>query len=125
MSNHRTVLVVDDDEDIRALICAVLTRAGYRCESVEGGLSALAAALDDRPALYVLDVRMPDMHGHDVCRRIKSDERLSAPVLMVSAEAAERDVVAGFAAGCDDFMPKPFRSRDLLVRLNQLMPTAA
>jgi DNA-binding response OmpR family regulator len=125
--NHhrRTVLVVDDDDDIRALICAVLTRAGYRCLSVDGGIPALAAALDDPPALYVLDVRMPDMHGHEVCRRIKADARLCAPVLMVSAEAADRDIAAGFAAGCDDFMPKPFRSRDLLARLDQLMLVAA
>jgi len=122
---HRTVLVVDDDDDIRALICAVLTRAGYRCVSVPGGIPALAAARDESPAMYVLDVRMPDMHGHEVCRRIKADDRLSAPVLMVSAEAADSDVAAGFAAGCDAFMPKPFRSRELLDRLDQLTPVAA
>lgn len=125
MNHHRTVLVVDDDDDIRALICAVLTRAGYRCVSVAGGIPALEAARDEQPALYVLDVRMPDLHGHEVCRRLKADERVCAPVLMVSAEAAENDIATGFAAGCDDFMPKPFRARDLLARIDQLMLVAA
>jgi DNA-binding response OmpR family regulator len=125
VNHHRTVLVVDDDDDIRALICAVLTRAGYRCTAVNGGVAALVAARQETPALYILDVRMPDMHGHEVCRRIKADARLCAPVLMVSAEAADLDVAAGFAAGCDDFLPKPFRSRELLARLDQLMLVAA
>ncbi len=126
MNQHRnTVLVVDDDDDIRALICAVLTRAGFRCVSVNGGVPALAAAKADPPFAYVLDVRMPGMHGHEVCRLIKADQTICAPVLMVSAEAADKDIAAGHAAGCDDFLPKPFRPRELIARLEQFLLVAA
>jgi two-component system phosphate regulon response regulator PhoB len=126
VNHHRnTVLVVDDDDDIRALICAVLTRAGYQCVSVNDGIAALAAAKADPPFAYVLDVRMPGMHGHEVCRRIKADDSICAPVLMVSAEAADTDIAAGYAAGCDDFMPKPFRPRELVARLEQFVLVAA
>lgn len=121
MTTQRTALVVDDDDDIRALIAAVLTRAGYGCAAVEGGVPALAAARHDPPAVYILDVRMPDLHGHEVCRRLKADQGIAAPVLMVSAEAAYGDVAAGFAAGCDDFLPKPFTPKELLARLDLLL----
>jgi DNA-binding response OmpR family regulator len=121
----RTALVVDDDDDIRALITTVLARAGYRPDAVDAGAPALASAQADPPAVYVLDVRMPEMDGHEVCRRLKADPRTSAPVLMVSAEASAADIAAGFEAGCDDFLPKPFSPRELLSRLSDLLPQAA
>lgn len=120
MSDGR-VLVVDDDDDIRTLIATVLRNAGYGCRSADGGLSCLASATDDPPAIYVLDVRMPDLHGHEVCRRVKADPALSAPVLMVSAEASDADVKAGYRAGCDDFLSKPFRPRELVRRVGELL----
>ena len=121
----RTALVVDDDDDIRALITTVLARAGYRPDAVDAGRPALASAQADPPAVYVLDVRMPEMDGHEVCRRLKADPRTSAPVLMVSAEASAADIAAGFEAGCDDFLPKPFSPRELLSRISDLLPAAA
>ena len=121
----RTALVVDDDDDIRALITTVLSRAGYAAGAVDAGPPALVSAQADPPAVYVLDVRMPEMDGHEVCRRLKADPRTSAPVLMVSAEASEADIAAGFEAGCDDFLPKPFSPRELLARIGDLLPEAA
>lgn len=121
----RTALVVDDDDDIRALITMVLARAGYRFGAVDAGAPALVTAKADPPAVYILDVRMPEMDGHEVCRRLKADPHTSAPVLMVSAEASEQDVAAGFDAGCDDFLPKPFSPRELLNRLDHLLGQAA
>ncbi|HEY8300769.1 MAG TPA: response regulator [Jatrophihabitans sp.] len=120
----RTALVVDDDDDIRALITTVLARAGYSTGAVDAGRPALASAQADPPAVYVLDVRMPEMDGHEVCRRLKADPHTSAPVLMVSAEASEADVAAGYEAGCDDFLPKPFSPRELLARLDQMLAAA-
>lgn len=125
MNGRPTALVIDDDDDIRALICTVLTNAGIHADSVDGGLAALAAAQAERPAVYVLDVRMPDLHGHEVCRRLKADNQTSAPVLMVSAEASQADIAAGFRAGCDDFLSKPFRPRELQRRLTELLEAAA
>jgi DNA-binding response OmpR family regulator len=124
MDGQKRALVIDDDDDIRSLICTVLTNAGVRVESVDGGLPALAAARVQRPAVYVLDVRMPDMDGHEVCRHLKADGETTAPVLMVSAEASAADIAAGIRAGCDDFLPKPFSPRELLRRLNQLLEPA-
>jgi DNA-binding response OmpR family regulator len=121
----RTALVVDDDDDIRALIAAVLARAGYRIGAVDSGAPALVTAHADPPAVYILDVRMPEMDGHEVCRRLKADPHTSAPVLMLSAEASDRDIAAGYAAGCDDFLPKPFSPRELLNRLDSLLAHAA
>lgn len=124
MDGQPAALVIDDDDDIRLLISTILTTAGYRSGAADGGMSALSAARRNPPAVYVLDVRMPDMNGHDVCRRLKADRRTNAPVLMLSAEASAEDIAAGFAAGCDDFLPKPFRPKELLQRLNQLLATA-
>jgi two-component system, OmpR family, response regulator len=121
MNGQPVALVIDDDDDIRVLISTILTRAGFRPGAADGGFSALSAARRNPPSVYVLDVRMPDMNGHDVCRQLKADRRTNAPVLMVSAEATAEDIAAGFAAGCDDFLPKPFRPKELLARLNQLL----
>lgn len=117
----RRVLVVDDEDDIRALIATVLRNAGYGCTSAEGGLPCLAEAAEDPPALYVLDVRMPDLHGHEVCRRLKADSSTRAPILMISAEASDADIAAGYGAGCDDFLPKPFSPRELVRRVGELL----
>lgn len=121
----RTALVVDDDDDIRELISRVLARAGYDYDAVNAGPPALATAQAYPPAVYILDVRMPEMDGHEVCRRLKADPRTTAPVLMVSAEASAEDIAAGFEAGCDDFLPKPFSPRELVARLNQLVTDVA
>ena len=122
---ERSALVVDDDDDIRALLSVVLARAGFDAAVVDGGVGALAAAHMARPSVYVLDVRMPDMNGHDVCRALKADERTNAPVLMVSAESSELDVAAAFASGCDAFLAKPFKPRELIGRLEELVSAAA
>ncbi|HEY2298678.1 MAG TPA: response regulator transcription factor [Jatrophihabitans sp.] len=123
--SERSALIVDDDDDIRELLSVVLSRAGFAAAVVDGGLDALVAAHDAPPAVYVLDVRMPDMNGHDVCRALKADERTSAPVLMVSAEASDLDVAAAFASGCDDFLAKPFTPRELIGRLEELLSRTA
>ena len=119
------VLVVDDIPANVKLLEARLSAEYFDVLTAANGAEALAISARAECDIILLDVMMPDMDGFEVCRRIKADDRLSAPVLMVSAEAADHDVAAGFAAGCDDFMPKPFRSRELLDRLDHLMLVAA
>jgi DNA-binding response OmpR family regulator len=123
MTIPNSVLVADDDEDIRALVSLILTRAGYRAETVDGGAPALvAAAGPGAPGIYVLDVRMPDISGLDVCRQLKAgSETADRPVLLISAESSSEDIAAGFAAGCDDYLPKPFSARELVQRVGQLL----
>jgi DNA-binding response OmpR family regulator len=127
MTISSSVLIADDDEDIRALVSLILTRAGYRAEAVDGGAPALAAAAGpEAPLAYVLDVRMPDISGLEVCRQLKADhETAGRPVLLISAESSSADIAAGFAAGCDDYLPKPFSARELVNRVGQLLAQSA
>jgi DNA-binding response OmpR family regulator len=121
-----SVLIADDDEDIRALVSTILTKAGFRAEAVDGGVSALAAARRDGAQIYVLDVRMPDLSGLEVCRQLKaSSETAGSPILLISAESSREDVAAGYAAGCDDYLPKPFSPRELVYRVDQLLARSA
>jgi DNA-binding response OmpR family regulator len=123
MSISDSVLVADDDEDIRALVSTILTRAGYRAETVDGGAPVLAAAAGpSAPRVYVLDVRMPDISGLEVCRQLKAGpETADRPILLISAESSSADIAAGYAAGCDDYLPKPFSARELVQRVGQLL----
>jgi DNA-binding response OmpR family regulator len=116
-----SVLIADDDEDICALVATILTRAGFHASTVDGGVPALAAARRERAQLYVLDVRMPDMNGLDVCRELKASGATNAPVLLISAESSHDDVAAGYAAGCDDYLPKPFSASELIRRVDHLL----
>jgi two-component system phosphate regulon response regulator PhoB len=125
-----SVLIADDDEDIRMLVSLMLARAGYETDAVDGGIPVLAAVdgsacPDDLPGLFVLDVRMPDVNGLDLCRRLKADPQTATrPVLLISAESSASDIAAGFAAGCDDYLPKPFAARELVRRVELLLGAA-
>ena len=126
MASASSVLIADDDEDIRALVSTILTKAGFHAEAVDGGVRALAAAERETPHVVVLDVRMPDMSGLEVCRQLKSRrETAGSPVLLISAESSTEDVAAGYAAGCDDYLPKPFSPRELVHRVDQLLARTA
>ena len=120
-----SVLIADDDEDIRALVSTILIKAGFNAEAVDGGVPALAAARREVPQIYVLDVRMPDMNGLEVCRQLRANTvTATSPILLISAESSTEDVAAGFAAGCDDYLPKPFSPRELVHRVDQLLARA-
>jgi DNA-binding response OmpR family regulator len=126
MGTASSVLIADDDEDIRALVSTILTKAGFHAEAVAGGVSALALAQRDGAQVYVLDVRMPDMSGLEVCRQLKANTDTSgSPILLISAESSTEDVAAGYAAGCDDYLPKPFSPRELVHRVDQLLARTA
>ena len=120
-SRASTVLVADDDEDIRTLVAAILTRAGFHAETANGGRAALAAARRGPASLYLLDVRMPEVTGLDVCRELKGSLDPSAPVMLISADSTRADLEAGYAAGCDDYLPKPFSPRELVRRVDLLL----
>jgi DNA-binding response OmpR family regulator len=114
------VLIADDDADIRALVLLALRNAGFRAETVDGGVEALAAARREKHEVLVLDVRMPDMSGLEVCRQVKA-EAADSHVLMISANSSSEDVAAGYAAGADDYLPKPFSPRELVQRVALLV----
>jgi DNA-binding response OmpR family regulator len=123
----RSVLVVDDDADIRELITWKLNQAGYAtmvAADGEAGLAAVAAGDADgrAPDLILVDWMMPKMSGIDVCRALRQDARTAGiPVILLTANAQEADVELGFAAGVDDYIAKPFSPREMVSRIEAVL----
>jgi DNA-binding response OmpR family regulator len=108
------VLVVDDDAAFRELVGGILGRAGYRVTEAASGEDALETARRDNPDVVLLDVRLPGLSGHEVCRKLRSELDETLPVLFVSGERVESfDRVAGFLVGGDDYLVKPFAADEL------------
>jgi DNA-binding response OmpR family regulator len=118
MNATSRVLVVDDDPGAIDIIQQILASGGYAVESAQDGGMALAR-IDDNTDLVLLDVMMPDLNGLQVCRRIRAQERIAhIPIIMVTALAGEAQRHAGFAAGADDYISKPFTAYELLDRVH-------
>jgi DNA-binding response OmpR family regulator len=114
-----TVLVVDDDADIRGLVRSLLERAGHGVHEAADGREGLRALHAWRPDLVVLDATMPGLDGWTTLARIR--ELSDVPVLMLSARDAELDKVRGLKAGADDYVAKPFGRQELLARVEALL----
>src|SRR4051812_32172709 len=112
------ILLVDDEPQIRNLIVVALRRAGYDVTTAPGGREALARLAEASPDLLVSDIQMLDMDGLDLVRHVGADPRLRAVrVLLLSARDAPEDIIAGFALGADDSLPKPFAMAELMARV--------
>lgn len=120
------ILVVEDDDDIRELIVFNLEREGYRVEAVESGEEGLKRLCADLPDLLLLDLMLPGIDGLEVCKRVRAD-RVAAgvPIVMVTAKGEEADVVTGLELGADDYLPKPFRTRELVARVRAILRRGA
>ncbi len=116
------LLVVDDDEDIRALLRLILERGGYDVDEQANGRAALRAFHTGHHDLVVLDVTMPDLDGWEVLDRIR--DLSEVPVLMLTARDSETDRVRGLRAGADDYVAKPFDRNELLARIEGLLRRA-
>jgi DNA-binding response OmpR family regulator len=120
-----TVLIADDDDDVRDVIEFKLQVAGFRTMTADNGRSALAIALDRRPRLIILDVTMPQMDGLHVCSELHArPDTAEIPVLMISGNCRPDDVDRGYAVGADDYLPKPFSQAEMLRRVNWLLMSA-
>jgi DNA-binding response OmpR family regulator len=122
MSPALSVLVVDDDSDVRALVTTLLGRAGYLVAEAENGRAALKALYEQRPDLVVLDVNMPDLDGWGTLERIR--ELSDVPVIMLSARSEELEKVRALRAGADDYVTKPFGRQELLARVETVLRRA-
>jgi signal transduction histidine kinase/FixJ family two-component response regulator len=117
-SKPATVMIVDDTPANLRMLMDLLTDKGYHVVAFVSGPSALAAAKDNPPDLILLDIRMPDMDGFEVCRQFKADARLEGiPVLFLSALNAIQDKTTAFAVGGADFVTKPFHPMEVLTRV--------
>jgi len=130
LSTSGTILVVDDERKLRALIRVYLERDGYTVVEADTGQAALAMMARALPDLVILDLGLPDLPGEEVLRLLRRDE---VPVVVLTARATEPDRVAGLRAGADDYLVKPFSPRELVARVAAVLrrsnsaavPTAA
>jgi len=109
------ILLVDDEVVIQRAVAPLLRSHGYDVEVVATGRDAIAAVVDHRPDLIVLDLGLPDIEGTEVCRRIRRESK--APIVVLSARSGESDKVAALDIGADDYVTKPFGSEELLARI--------
>ena len=114
-----SVLIVEDDARIARLVRQNLEAAGLACRVAPDGDAALAEFERDRPALIVLDLMIPGPDGHEVCRRIRRTS--DVPILMLTARDDEAEKVLGFELGADDYLVKPFSTRELVARVRALL----
>ena len=111
--------MVEDEPTIAEAIAARLVAEGFAVEQVHDGLVALDRAAAWDPELVVLDVMLPGLDGHEVCRRLQA--RHPVPVLMLTARDDETDLLVGLGIGADDYMTKPFSMRELVARIRALL----
>jgi DNA-binding response OmpR family regulator len=119
MSAGGTILLVEDEEDIAALVRAYLERDGFRVVWATRGTEGLAALERHDVRLAILDLRLPDADGFDVCRAIRASSSL--PVVMLTARDDEVDRVTGLELGADDYVTKPFSPRELAARVRAVL----
>ena len=116
------ILVVDDNADNLYVLTHLLTRHGYAVRGVGDGASALAATEEARPALILLDIRLPGFSGYDVVAALRLRPGFAAvPVVAVTAHAMPGDREAALAAGCDDYMTKPIDPMTLMTLVERLL----
>ena len=116
------ILVVEDDIDIAALVAHKLRSAGHDVAQVEDGDAALAAIREQRPDLVVLDWMIPGPDGIAVCETVRAEPELAGTrILMLTAKAQESDFERAFRSGADEYMQKPFSTRELVLRAESIL----
>jgi two-component system response regulator CpxR len=113
------ILIVDDDEELASLLTELLTREGFTVDTRNDGRRGLAAALGGGYDLLVLDVMLPGLDGFEILRRVRRETRL--PVLMLTARGEDEDRIVGLELGADDYLPKPFNTRELVARIRAIL----
>lgn len=116
------ILIVDDDQDLLALVGFALTQAGYAVVKAGDVPAALRQFADEAPDLAILDINLPSGSGFDVCRAIRAQSRV--PVMMLTVRGEEEDLVKALDLGADDYLTKPFSPRTLLARVKALLRRA-
>jgi two-component system response regulator VanR len=116
-----TVLVVDDDDDFRALVGALLRGVGFAVREADCADEAIVAAREARPDLVLTDVNMPAGSGYELCRRLRDEFGEELPIVFLTGERIESiDRVAGLLLGADDYLVKPFDPGELVARARRL-----
>ena len=122
MENAATILIVEDDTDIRTLVGALLAAEGFTVEQAKDSIDMDDIMAHSRPDLIILDLMLPGEDGLSICRRLRNKN--AVPILMLTAKGEEIDRVVGLEMGADDYLVKPFGPRELLARVRALLRRA-
>ncbi len=117
-----TILVVDDEPNITQLLKLYLSRSGFQVETAANGEEALRKTRSLRPDLIVLDLKLPDIDGLEVCRRVRAESDI--PLIMLTARDEDIDKIVGLEMGADDYITKPFNPREVLARVRAVLRRA-
>ncbi len=115
----RHILVVEDDKKIARVVKIYLEEAGFRVIHVEKGKDGIESALKDIPLLVILDLKLPDKAGEEVCQELR--EIGDFPIIMLTSKSSEEERIAGFALGADDYVVKPFSPKELVYRVKAVL----
>src|SRR5215213_6992532 len=114
-----TILLVDDEQHIIDLAKMYLEQEGWKTTSATDGVVALQRILDEKPALVVLDLMLPELDGWEVCRRVRAES--DVPIIMLTARSDDIDRIVGLELGADDYLTKPFNPRELVARVRAIL----
>ena len=118
----KCILVVEDQEDNRQILRDLLSSADYEMMEAENGEEALTAVAKKRPDLILMDIQLPVMDGYEATRRIKANPEWNAiPIIVVTSYALSGDAEKARAAGCDDYVTKPYSPRALLAKVKEFL----
>jgi two-component system phosphate regulon response regulator PhoB len=118
----QTLLLVEDEEDLRMVLQYSLEKEGYNVLLSSTGAEGLRMTRLHKPDLLILDLNLPDMSGIDICTQIREDPKhKNQPIMMLTAKSQEEDRVRGFEVGADDYVSKPFSTRELILRIQALL----
>ena len=121
-TNKQTIFVVDDDPDLVTILRLILEHNGYQVVCVYSGRQLFTSLEDQKPDLIILDVMMPHMHGFEVLSRLKGIPATSSiPVIMVTAKIRFENILEGYKAGADYYIPKPFTKSQLLEGIHRIL----
>ncbi len=118
----QTILVVDDEKRLVSLVQSYLQQEGYRVVVAYNGKEALAVARREQPDLVILDIMMPEMNGYEFMRERRKES--DAPIIMLTAKVEDEDKIIGLELGADDYVTKPFKPRELMARVRNVLRRA-
>lgn len=121
-SRTQRIFVVDDEPDVTELLKYKLEQEGYACEALNDPLAFAARAREFEPDLLIFDIMMPELSGLQLCRIVRSDPSMQhIPVIFLTARGETEDRVKGLESGADDYIPKPFNTKELLLRIKNVL----
>ncbi len=114
------ILIIEDEPNIRELVLYNLDQNGYEGIAAEDGLQGISMARSEKPDLILLDIMLPGKNGHDICKELRAEGN-NTPIIMLTAKNEEIDKVLGLEFGADDYISKPFSTRELIARIKAVM----